>query len=57
MIWALLTGWFVFGQLPQTAVIVGACIVSAAGVFVVWRERRLELIRVKEVEVASQRPT
>ena len=57
MIWALLTGWFIFGQLPQTAVILGGLIVSAAGVFVVWRERRLELIRVKEVEVASQRPT
>jgi drug/metabolite transporter (DMT)-like permease len=57
MIWALLTGWFLFGQLPQTAVVVGGIIVSAAGVFVVWRERRLELTRVKEVEVASQRST
>jgi drug/metabolite transporter (DMT)-like permease len=57
MIWALLTGWYLFGQLPQTAVVVGGIIVSAAGVFVVWRERRLELTRVKEVEVASQRST
>jgi drug/metabolite transporter (DMT)-like permease len=57
MIWALLTGWFIFGDLPQTPVIVGGVIVSVAGVFVVWRERRLELTRVKEVEVASQRPT
>ena len=57
MIWALLTGWFLFAQLPQTTVVVGGVIVSAAGVFVVWRERQLELIRVKEVEVASQRPT
>jgi drug/metabolite transporter (DMT)-like permease len=57
MIWALLTGWFIFGQLPQTAVITGGLILSMAGVFVVWRERRLELIRVKEVEIASQRPT
>jgi drug/metabolite transporter (DMT)-like permease len=57
MIWALLAGWFIFGELPQTAVILGALIVSAAGVFVVWRERRLELIRIKEIEIASQRPT
>lgn len=57
MIWALLTGWFIFGQLPQTAVIWGGLIVASAGVFVVWRERQLELVRVKEVEVASQRPT
>lgn len=57
MIWALVIGWFLFGQLPQMAVIVGGVIVSLAGLFVVWRERRLELIRVREVEVASQRPT
>jgi drug/metabolite transporter (DMT)-like permease len=57
MIWALLTGWFIFGQLPQTAVIGGALIVSIAGVFVVWREHRLELIRMRDVEIASQRPT
>lgn len=55
MIWALFTGWFIFGQLPQAAVIVGGVIVSAAGVFVVWRERRLELIRVRDIEIASQR--
>jgi drug/metabolite transporter (DMT)-like permease len=57
MIWALLTGWFIFGELPQTAVVAGALIVCLAGLFVVWRERRLQLVRVKEVEVASQRPT
>ncbi len=57
MIWALLTGWFIFGQLPQTAVLYGGLIVSLAGLFVIWREHRLELIRVKDVEVASQRPT
>jgi drug/metabolite transporter (DMT)-like permease len=57
MIWALLTGWFIFGELPQTAVLSGGLIVSLAGLFVIWREHRLELIRVKDVEVASQRPT
>ena len=57
MIWAVLAGWFVFGQLPQSAVIGGAVIVSAAGVFVVWRERRLAADPVKDVEIASQRPT
>jgi drug/metabolite transporter (DMT)-like permease len=57
MIWAVLIGWFLFGELPQEAVVAGGLIVTAAGVFVVWRERRLELIRVKEVEMAAQRPT
>jgi drug/metabolite transporter (DMT)-like permease len=55
MVWAVLIGWFIFGQWPQQAVIVGGAFVCAAGLFVVWRERRLELIRVKEVEVAAQR--
>jgi drug/metabolite transporter (DMT)-like permease len=57
MIWALVIGWFVFGEAPQAAIVVGGFIVCLAGLFVVWRERRLQLIRVKEVEVASQRPT
>ena len=57
MLWALVIGWFIFGQLPQAAVIVGGLIVAAAGVFVIWRERQLGLIRIKEVEVASERPT
>ncbi len=55
MIWALLTGWFIFAELPQMAVVVGGIIVCGAGVFVVWRERQLQLIRVKDVEIASQR--
>jgi drug/metabolite transporter (DMT)-like permease len=57
MIWALFVGWLAFGQLPQTAVIMGGIIVAMAGVFVVWREHRLGLIRVKQIETAAQRPT
>jgi drug/metabolite transporter (DMT)-like permease len=56
MIWTLLFGWFVFGELPTAAVSVGATIVAAAGLFVLWRERQLGLKRVKEVETGSQRP-
>jgi drug/metabolite transporter (DMT)-like permease len=57
MIWALAIGWLAFGQWPQAAVLVGGALVAAAGAFVVWRERRLGLVRVKEVEAAAQRPT
>jgi drug/metabolite transporter (DMT)-like permease len=57
MIWALFVGWVAFGQLPQPAVIMGGTIVAFAGVFVVWREHRLGLIRVKQIETAAQRPT
>lgn len=38
MIWALLLGWFVFGELPSGAVTAGAAIVAASGIFVVLRE-------------------
>lgn len=55
MIWAVLIGWFVFGQLPQPAVAVGGVIVAAAGIFVVWRERRLGLVRAKAAETGAQR--
>jgi drug/metabolite transporter (DMT)-like permease len=56
MIWALLIGWFAFGQWPQTVVLAGAAIVAGAGLFVIYREHRLGLERAKEVEMPSQRP-
>jgi drug/metabolite transporter (DMT)-like permease len=56
MIWALMFGWFVFGEMPSSAVTVGASIVAGAGMFVLWRERQLGLKRAKEVETSAQRP-
>jgi drug/metabolite transporter (DMT)-like permease len=55
MIWALLLGWFVFGDWPQVIVLAGAAIVIAAGIFVIWREHRLGLARKKAAEMASKR--
>jgi drug/metabolite transporter (DMT)-like permease len=57
MIWAVLLGWFVFGQLPEAVVMIGASIVIAAGIFVIWREHRLGLARKKAAEMSSQRAT
>jgi drug/metabolite transporter (DMT)-like permease len=45
MIWALLLGFWVFGEVPTPLVFVGAAIVAAAGLFVIWRERQLGLKR------------
>jgi drug/metabolite transporter (DMT)-like permease len=56
MVWAFLIGWFFFDQVPRQAVVGGALIVAAAGLFVLWREHRLGLARAKEVETGSQRP-
>jgi drug/metabolite transporter (DMT)-like permease len=50
MLWALLLGYFVFGELPSTLVYVGAVIVAGAGLYVIWRERQLGLKRVAEGE-------
>lgn len=55
MIWALLIGWAVFGDLPALTVITGGLIVAATGLLIVWRERQLGLQRAKELAAASQR--
>jgi drug/metabolite transporter (DMT)-like permease len=57
MIWAFLIGWFAFGDLPTLTVSIGAGIVAAAGMFVVWREHQLGLVR-KEIEASvARRPS
>jgi drug/metabolite transporter (DMT)-like permease len=45
MIWALLIGLFIFGEVPHANVVAGAVIVACAGLFVIWREHRLGLLR------------
>jgi drug/metabolite transporter (DMT)-like permease len=48
MLWAILVGWVVFAEVPVLEVIVGAVIVMAAGIFVIYREHRLGLDRTKD---------
>lgn len=55
MIWALLFGWIVFSDLPTLTVVTGASIVAATGLFIVWREHRLGLLRKRELKVAPQK--
>ena len=50
MLWALLLGYWVFGELPSALVYVGATIVAGAGLFVIWRERALGVERPREAE-------
>lgn len=45
MLWAVLLGYWMFGELPDPLVYLGAAIVAGAGLFVIWRERALGLRR------------
>lgn len=50
MVWAFLLGYFLFNEVPTIYVFLGAAIVAGAGLFVLWRERRLGLKRVRDAE-------
>ena len=41
MLWALVFGYVFLGEVPTPMVLIGAAIVAAAGLFVVFRERQL----------------
>jgi drug/metabolite transporter (DMT)-like permease len=50
MLWAFVLGYLMFGEVPTVEVFIGAAIVTAAGLFVVWRERQLGLQRERAAE-------
>jgi drug/metabolite transporter (DMT)-like permease len=50
ILFAFLLGYFMFGEVPTAIVVVGAAIVVAAGLFVLWRERQLGLKRARDAE-------
>lgn len=56
MIWAVSLGYLFFGEVPRTMVLVGALIVIASGVFVIFRERQLGLEREERKLGAPLRP-
>jgi drug/metabolite transporter (DMT)-like permease len=43
MIWALVLGYALFGEMPTVMIVLGSTIIAAAGLFVIWRERQLAL--------------
>jgi drug/metabolite transporter (DMT)-like permease len=45
MVWALIASFFVFGVWPTHTVLLGAAIVISAGLFVIYREHRLGIVR------------
>lgn len=40
LLWAILLGWLVFQQFPDTLTLTGSALVIATGIFTLWRERR-----------------
>jgi drug/metabolite transporter (DMT)-like permease len=41
LLWAIVLGLLVFGDLPDRWTLIGAAIVIGAGLFTLWRERKL----------------
>jgi len=53
MIWAVALGYFVFGELPMANVWLGAAIVIAAGLLILWREHKLRVARDRSVSSSA----
>lgn len=48
MLWAVILGYLIFGDLPTASVLAGAAVVIVAGLIVIFRERQLAIARAKE---------
>lgn len=53
MLFALVIGYFGFGEVPTLTMLIGASIVILAGVLIIWRERKLGLERSKARKVMT----
>jgi drug/metabolite transporter (DMT)-like permease len=48
ILFAIAIGWWVFAEAPTVQVLAGAALVVAAGVLIIWRERRLGIERARQ---------
>lgn len=48
LIWGIVIGWVVWRDLPSAWVLLGASLIIAAGLFIIWREHRLARARAAE---------
>lgn len=48
MLFAVLIGYLVFSEVPAPTTVLGAAVIIAAGVLIIWRERQLGLERARE---------
>jgi drug/metabolite transporter (DMT)-like permease len=42
LVWGIVMGWLVFGDVPRPALLIGAAIIVAAGLFIFFREQQLK---------------
>ena len=47
ILFAIVLGYFVFGELPTLTVLVGSLVVISAGILIIWREHRLGVERAR----------
>ena len=55
MIWAVILGYLIFGELPAPQVWAGGAIVIASGLLILWRERMLGSRRSEKREARNER--
>ena len=53
MLWGIVIGLVLFEEAPQPHVLLGAAVVIAAGLFIIFRENRLGLERARLRKVAT----
>ena len=41
LVWAVLFGWLFFGEVPRTAMLIGAAVIVASGLYIFFREQTL----------------
>lgn len=51
MVYGIAIGYLVFAEVPGWSVLIGGTIVIAAGLFIIWRERQLNIDRTREKAV------
>ncbi len=55
MVYGLAIGFFIFAETPGPSVLVGAVIVIAAGMLIIWRERKLKIDRTRARKAGGDR--
>ncbi|AXQ94410.1 DMT family transporter [Cereibacter azotoformans] len=57
LVWAIGLGWLLFGNLPDGLTLAGSAIVTATGIFTLWRESRLRRrLREASVDITRDSP-